>query len=342
MTRVDRLCLISLLATTGLFNQLSVAHAQSAEAEVLFRDGRNLIKRGKTAEGCDKLAASERIESSIGTLLNLGDCREKLGKLASAWAAFRKAEAMAKRSGGDDKRQSEAGKRASQLEPKLSNLAIEVRTPRNGMVIKRDGEVIDDAMWNTALPLDPGSYSITAEAPGFQPWSQTVAVSAGAKRQVIVIPGLERAPAPPAITSAPIAEPAAEPSPQSAAVWPPPPAQPVVTETTTWSGLRKLSLGVAVVGAGALGTGVYFGMRARDLEDQANERCPLVVCGDREALTLNEDARTAATRANLFYIAGGAALATSVVLWFVGAPGDTMIRPTASDRHVGLAMTGSF
>jgi len=67
------------------------ARAQSAEAEVLFREGKRLMKEGKLAEACDKLEASDRLESSIGTLLNLADCREKNKQLVSAWLAFHKA-----------------------------------------------------------------------------------------------------------------------------------------------------------------------------------------------------------------------------------------------------------
>src|SRR5690606_10533025 len=91
----------AMIACGVLLGGAAAAHAQAAEAEVLFRDGRKLIKAGKLAEGCDKIAASERLESSVGALLNLGDCREKLGELASAWAAFRKAEARAKHAGND-------------------------------------------------------------------------------------------------------------------------------------------------------------------------------------------------------------------------------------------------
>src|SRR5215470_17557485 len=124
------------------------ARAQSAEAEALFRDGRSLIKAGKLAAGCDKLAASERLESSVGTLLNLGDCREKQGKLASAWAAFRQAEAMARRTGGDDRRQAEAGRRAGLLEPRLANLTIQVGHRVDGLIVRRDDEQVDDGGWN--------------------------------------------------------------------------------------------------------------------------------------------------------------------------------------------------
>jgi hypothetical protein len=335
MTLASRVCLASSVALF-LIAVASPAHAQSAEAEALFRDGRRQIKAGKLAAGCDKLAASERLESSVGTLLNLGDCREKLGKLASAWAAFRKAEAMARRAGGDDKRQAEAERRARQLEPKLSNLVIRVAQRVDGLVVHRDDEQVDDAGWNTPLPVDPGSYTISAEAPGYTPWQAKVTVAAGAARQVVEIPALVRAAPPPPPAEVATAEP-----------WPPPRprlVQRTVRAPGTWSATRGVSAVVALAGAGALGTGIYFGIHSRDLSKRADERCPGAVCADPEGLRLNDDAQTAATRANILYIAGGAALAAATVLWFVGAPDEIVVTPVASagGSHVGLAMTGRF
>jgi hypothetical protein len=329
LVRVRSICLVA----AALGATPPVAHAQSAEAEALFRDGRTLIKAGKLASGCDKLAASERLESSIGTLLNLGDCREKLGKLASAWAAFRKAEAMAKRAGGDDKRQAEAGRRAAALEPRMSNLVIDVAQRVDGLVVRRDDEVVDDAVWNTPLPVDPGTYEITAEAPGRAPWRTSVAIAAGTPRRVVEVPPL--APAAPAPTDA------------AAAPWPPPRPEmrPPPPSRSTWTTARAISAGLAVAGAGALGTGIYFGFHSRSLEDRANQRCPGAVCGDPVGLRLNDEAKTSASRANVLYIAGGAALATAAVLWFVGGPGEIAVTPVAaagSGHPVGIAMTGSF
>jgi len=335
MTRADRVCAVAVLAITGIVCQRATARAQSAEAEMLFREGRDLLKQGKIAAGCDKLVASERLESSVGTLLNLGDCREKLGKLASAWAAFRKAEAMAKRTGGDDKRQAEASRRAARLEPQLPNLEIDVPHRVDGLVVRCDGEIVSDAQWSTARPLDPGNYTIVAEAPGYQAWRTTVSVSLGAKRQVVV-PDLARLPVAPV---APVAEVSAIPP-------PPPRATPVVGPTVvmrrgrTWSTTRVLSVGFGLAGAGVLGTGSYFGLHANALEDRANQRCPLAVCADPLGLAQNDQARTSATRANMLYLAGGATLAAAVVLWFVGAPDETILIPTAGNHQVGVAMTG--
>jgi hypothetical protein len=315
------------------------ARAQSAEAEALFRDGRNLIKAGKLAAGCDKLAASERLESSVGTLLNLGDCREKQGKLASAWAAFRKAEGRARRTGGDDRRQAEAGRRAAQLEPRLSNLVIDVAERADGEVVRRDGEIVDEGGWNTPLPVDPGQTTITAEAPGRQPWQMTVAIEAGVPRRLVEVPRL--------VPVEPVAVEATPP-------WPPPRPEMVRPGAAsrpppahgTWTTTRAISAVLAAAGAGALGTGIYFGVRANDLADRADARCPGAVCNDPEGLRTNDQARTAASRANVLYIAGGAAVASAAVLWLIGGPHEVAVVPVAASTpaggRVGLAMTGRF
>jgi hypothetical protein len=339
MTPAERSLAIVILATTGVLALHGPGRAQSAEAEVLFREGRKQIKAGNLNAGCDKLAASERLETSVGTLLNLGDCREKLGKLASAWAAFRKAEAIATRAGDDGKRRAEARRRAARLEPNLANLVIQVDRRIDGMVVRRDGMVVDAAAWNTAVPVDPGNYAIVVEAPGRVAWRTTVPIAARTRRQVVAVPELERAPLAepaPAVALSPTGDPGASVT-----------TVPVGIEShrrsRTWSTARKVSVGLGVAGLGAVGAGVYFGVQARDLQSRADDRCPLAVCADPEALRLNDEAQRSAMRANIFYIAGGAAVAAAAVIWIVGKPGDeTIVTPTVGDREVGLSVAGRF
>jgi hypothetical protein len=340
MTRASRW--FAALVIAGLAVIGPAARAQSPEAEALFRDGRTLIKGGKLAAGCDKLAASERLETSVGTLLNLGDCREKLGKLASAWAAFRKAEALARRTGGDDRRQAEAARRATLIEPRLSHLVIDVAERADGEVVRRDGEILDAAEWNTPLPVDPGSTTITAEAPGRQAWRRTVAIEAGVPRRLVEVPRLAVVEP---VARAGVAGPSFAPPPPSIAL-PPPRPRPAPPPPGMWTAARAISVTLAVAGAGALGTGIYFGVHAGDLSDRSDARCPGAACSDPEGLRLNDQARTAASRANVLYIAGGAALATAGVLWLAGAPGEVAVVPVAASTpvgsHLGLAMTGRF
>jgi hypothetical protein len=323
MTPAERVLAI---ATAILITHASSARAQSAEAEVLFRDGRTLIKQGKLAQGCAKIEASERLESSIGTLLNLGDCRERLGKLASAWAAFRKAEGIAKNAGTDDKREDEAKRRAVALEPLIPQLTLELAAPVPGLMIRRNGDLIDPALISTAIPLDPGSYVLSAEAPGYAPWKTDLIIQYKQKRR-LVIPALVRT-----TTVANVVT-----------VRPTTTRVVATQKRSIWSPWRKLSVGLAIVGVGAAGTGVYFGMRARDLERDADQRCPLIVCNDPIALQANADARVSAQRANMLYIGGAVAVGSALALWFIGGPGEsTVVAPVVGSDHAGAAVAGRF
>jgi serine/threonine-protein kinase len=317
MTRAESLIVIAAALVTAAPR---AANAQSAEAEVLFRDGRALIKQGRLAEGCAKIEASERLESSVGTLLNLGDCREKLGKVAGAWAAFKKAEAQAKHAGNDDKRENEARRRALALEPKLPSLTIELATPIAGLVLRRDGEVIDPALIGTAIPLDPGTYTITAEAPGRAPWRTDLVIQYKSKRRLQV----------PALAARHV-------------VAEPPRPVPMRVERSVWSPWRKASAVLGIGGVAAIGAGVFFRLRSADQQEDADARCPLVVCNDPVALELNDDARTNARRSNMFYIGGAVAVGSAVALWFIGGPTETtVVTPVISSDHAGAALSGSF
>ncbi len=312
-------------------------HADSAAAESLFRDGRALIKQGKLAQGCEKIQASQKIEASVGTLLNLGDCREKLGQLASAWAAFREAEALAKRKGNDGKRQAEASRRASALEPRLSNLVIEVPSPVEGLVIKRDNEIVDRGGWNTPLPVDPSAHVVVAEAPGYKPWKLEVTVDPRSRRRIVQVPRLERLAVTETPTDSPIPPPVIVTQPTTAVLVKPRP------RSRTWSTTRGVAVAVGVLGAGSLVTGAYFGSRADDLQKQSDAICPTLACDDPEGLRLNDKAQKQASRANIAFGLGGAAAVAAGVMWFLGKPDDEMVvAPVMSDSQAGVSLRGRF
>ncbi len=321
------------VAVVTLF-AIGPARADSAAAEALFRDGRNLIKQGRLAAGCDKIGASQKLDASVGTLLNLGDCREKLGQLASAWAAFREAESLAKRKGDDNKRLVEASKRAAALEPKLSNLVIEVPQPVAGLVIRRGDEIVDRAAWNTPLPVDPQTHVIVAEAPGFRTWKLDVAIDPRSRRRIVQVPKLE-----------PSIDPGGSPIPAPVVVQAPLTAVMVRKQRAprTWSTTRGVAVVFGVLGAGSVATGAYFGTRSADLQKRSDAICPSAVCDDLQGLRLNDDAKRNAMRANIAFAAGGAALVTSTVMWLVGKPADEfVVAPTMTGGSAGVSLSGRF
>src|SRR5689334_2088270 len=81
-------------------------------AEDLFQQGVALANQGKWAEAATKFEESNRVERAPGTTVNLADCYEHVGKLASAWTLFVEAAAAFNRRTPPDERGAKAQGRA--------------------------------------------------------------------------------------------------------------------------------------------------------------------------------------------------------------------------------------
>ncbi|MFN0249271.1 MAG: hypothetical protein ACKV2T_20470 [Kofleriaceae bacterium] len=266
-----------------------------------------MLKEGKVAAACDAFEASNRIEARAGTLVNLGLCREQNGQLASAWSAFKDAATRAK----DPKKKQIADERIAVIEPKLSYLTISVADESriDGLVVVRNGQPVDPALWNRAIPIDGGTHQIGGRAPGHEEWTATVAVPNENGKVSVEVPRFKE-----------LAKLVSPPTPT------PGPA-PVVIEKeappqSMFTGKRKIALGVAAGGVLALGAGIVFGMQASGFEDDAFALCPDPdSCADADqANDLMEKGRGRALLANVSYGVAVGAAAGAVVLWFLGAP----------------------
>ncbi len=196
----------------------ALAQTQSAaqqRAQVLFDDGMKLLKAGKTAEACPKLAESQKIDPGMGTQFRLAECYEKLGKPALAWANFREVAEQAHREKMTD-REEVARKRAAAMEAVSARLSIVVPPAVAGIAglsIQRDGVAVEKSDWGKAWPVEAGAHSVRATAPGREGWTGKAVVGEGVKVEV-AIPLLEASSKPSAKAKAQAA-PLADPSPQS-------------------------------------------------------------------------------------------------------------------------------
>src|SRR3954471_7930283 len=138
-----------------------------AAAQALFDSARTLMAQGNFNEACPKLEESQRLDPGVGTQFNLAVCYEAVGRNASAWSLFLEVAASAHRA-AERAREEVARTRAASLEPKLSKLRIVVpddaRT--DGLRVLRGTVAVGPGQWGVALPTDPGTYAITASAPG--------------------------------------------------------------------------------------------------------------------------------------------------------------------------------
>src|SRR5258705_13207662 len=96
--------MLLLLAALGLSSAAARAQSgDSAVAQALFDQAKQLLADGRTAEACPKLEESQRLEPRSGTLINLARCYEQLGRLASAWSKYIEAATSAKASGNTER-----------------------------------------------------------------------------------------------------------------------------------------------------------------------------------------------------------------------------------------------
>jgi hypothetical protein len=320
--------LVAVVATTLI--ALPAASAQNAEAELLFREGDRLMETGEVAKACEAFAGSNRIEPRAGTLIRLGDCREKNQQLASAWSAFSDALARVK----DPRKREIAQARVTALEPRLSYLTISVPDESRvaGLVITRNGKNVDAALWNRGAPVDGGDYVVAGRAPGHEEWSTRVTVKPESDKIAVEVPRFKElgqlAPTPGDGVGGPIA-----------------PAGPTDTPPLLTT-RRKIALGAAGAGVVVLALSAMSGSSAKSLESQAHDLCPSTTCVDHaEANALLEDARGKARRANLGYGIAAAAGVGAGVLWLTGKPragAGVALAPVVEPGLAGAAVMGRF
>jgi hypothetical protein len=182
-----------LLSSLALAVATTAAAQPNPPAEAAFRDGMRLMMEKRYAEACEAFAASDRVGPSIAAKMKLADCEEKRGRLATAWATFLDVASLIRE---DATRQAEYAvvqQRAAALEARLPHLTISVPEGSRveGLVVARDGVAIDPGLWNRAIPVDRGAYTVTARAPGHRVWATTVTIAGDGEERTIEVPRFE-------------------------------------------------------------------------------------------------------------------------------------------------------
>lgn len=290
------------LACAALLRAPHAARADSgtdaALAEKAFLDGRALLKDGRVAEACEKFAESRRYENAAGTLLNLAMCYERLGRTASAWAAYRELLPMAQRA-GDAARAAHARERSELLAnawPRLvvrwpAKPAAELDGPSRPTLLL-DGAVIPPSADASELPLDPGKHRLELRRGAIREW--VTDIEAPPRNAVIEVPIVDKvqyarksAPAPTARTA-------------------------------------TLALGVTGLAATLAGALVAVASRVR-YDDARREHCGDGAC-DGAGLEGIRDARRLADGATVLTVYGVAATLGAVGIWLALPKGGPEVR----------------
>lgn len=314
------------LGGAGVAAAQPVARGDTAAAEAAFAEARALMRQGKYAEACPKLEASYALDPALGTLLNLSDCFERTGRTASAWVRYREAASMALQQGHRE-RETIARDHVAALEPGLCRLVIRT-THGPGLVVLRDGVVVDRAALGLPVPVDPGPHRVIAQAPGARELTTTVEVRAPEKGGTCALTTVEI----PAVLEDEQAA-ATAPAPKAMPDLGPPPPEP--RPATAWGTSHTLAVVAASSGVVALGVGTFFAVKAAGTKSDADAKCTSAGCTP-EGQTLLSDAGASADVATVTVIIGAALVATGAVLWLTSPSLRTAASLTTRDLRAGL------
>ena len=238
------------------------AHAEDrAAAEALFQAGREAMDARDYKTACDRFEESHRLEPTGGALLNLANCRDKLGELATAWQRFQ--EAIEKLPPGDS-RLAIAKERSKALEPRIPKLVLlPPSVAPDGLIVLRDGVELGKGSLNLALPVNPGAHQVIVRAPGRKDWHGSVELKESERKELALALG-EPIPSAAAVPSESGPAPAAESSRDE-------PEKPA--DRGTGSGQRTFGFAIGGIGVAGLATSLITGALVISHKSTVEEEC---------------------------------------------------------------------
>jgi len=292
-----------------------------AAAESLFRSAREAVGRGDYATACPQFAESQRLDPAPGTLMNLADCEEHMGKLASAWEHFLRAKEQLRP--GDD-RIPYAEQHVAALEPRLPHLVVKLKAGAPaGTKVLRDQVTMGAASLGVRIAVDPGAHTLAVVAPERVPSKQEITLREGETREIELEPGApERAQWPTVTESKPQGQPEA----------PAPPADD--------GGRRTMALVIGGIGVAGLAAGAVTGLMAFSAAGTYKDNCNQTTgaCQSATGVDAASSGKTLSTISTVSFLVGAAGVGAGAYLWLTSGSN----APRAAVGVAPLPGGGSF
>lgn len=268
---------------------------ESGDADALYKEAITLIAANRYADACPKLEQSQRLDPGLGTEFHLANCYEHVGKLGTAFEAFRKV-ANAARAADKQKLARLADERQNALRERVPRLVITFARPEPTADVLIDGVRASSNEWTgDGLPIDPGKREVEVRIVGKPPWHASPTAS---EREVVNL----------RVDAVELSPPASS----ERATPPPVPGR----------SLRPIGAVTAGVGLVVTAVGVTAGVLALQRRDDARAACgddDPKRCHNQGAVGEWDTAVTTADVSTVALVAGGALLGAGVVLWVLGS-----------------------
>lgn len=315
MIVVPLLCFVHSLSRPVCAQEAAPPPNPPQQAVDLFQAGRQALANNDVEGALKLFEQSLALNKSGGVLLNLADCEQRLGRLASALRHYRE---VARLLPETDIRVPPAKKEIAALEPRVPTLRVHLdRSAPSGTVVMVDGGPLEASGVEGELVVDAKQHVVSVRAQGHEPRDYELTLTEGEKREITVSPGRKLVPEP------------ASPAPASPGTH----LAPAVSRPApSMSPLRigsfvSLGVGTVAVIAGAATGGAAIATRS-ELGQQCSGPDGSVCSGS--AAPLITQGKALADGSTALFIAGGVALASGVGLLVVD------YAMNRKGRHVGV------
>jgi hypothetical protein len=166
----------ALLAVLSLLALASPASADSAadlrRARAQFQRGIELEQASNWSEAIQQFREVGSVRMTPQVRFHIAYCEENLGRLVTALGGYELALAEAEQVGSDFKGEVETA--ITRLRERIPKLFIERGTGADAAAVQLDGVALGGNSVGVEIPLDPGPHNVSANAPGFKPFTATV------------------------------------------------------------------------------------------------------------------------------------------------------------------------
>ena len=300
------------------------AHAQDkkelSKARAQFQRAIELEQAGNFTSALETFRSVGEVRMTPQVRFHIASCEEKLGRLVTALGGYQLAFADADSVGEDFK--GEVDRAVTRLQASIPKLVIARGAGGEAAEIQLDGVALGASSVGVPVPLDPGPHAVTAKAPGFLPFSQTVTIAENEEKHVDVALSAEP---PPEDNRVNFVGPVDKPHP------------------------KLIPFVIGGVGVASLiGSGVLFGLRQSTLSDLKSKcgadglQCPPSAAGEYSNLKLYNV--TAQIALGVGVVGVGTAITMLVLQKKQSAPAKAgmMIVPSAPSSVAGVSWAGSF
>lgn len=183
----NRLLVLVFLAT-AVASHADVARAQDeetlVEARAKFQNAIEHEQAGDYAVALQLFREVGQVKLTPQVQFHIALCQMNLGNLVAALGGYQLALEEAANVG--EGFEEEVQRSINELQARIPKIVIERGSGADAAQIQLDGVELGQTSIGVEVPVDPGPHAVTAHAPGYQPYNETVETPEGSTERIVV------------------------------------------------------------------------------------------------------------------------------------------------------------